>query len=42
MKRTNSMHGETRNVHKILVGKLDGRHHLGDFGISGRIVLNGS
>jgi hypothetical protein len=31
--------GEARNAHILLVGKPEGRNHLGDLGIDGRIVL---
>ena len=31
--------GEIRGVYKVLVGKPDGRYHLGDPGIDGRIIL---
>jgi hypothetical protein len=32
-------HGETRNAHKILVGKSEGRSQLGDLSIKGRMLL---
>jgi len=31
--------GERRGIYKVLVGKLDGRDHLGDPGVDGRIIL---
>jgi hypothetical protein len=33
------MHGEMRNMCKILVGKPEGRNHLEDLGVDGRIIL---
>jgi hypothetical protein len=33
-------HGEMRNTYRIFVlGNVEGRHHLGDLGIGGRIIL---
>jgi hypothetical protein len=31
--------GEKRGAYRILVGRPEGRHHLGDRGIDGRIIL---
>jgi len=31
--------GERRDVYKILVGKPEGKKHLGDPGVDGRITL---
>jgi hypothetical protein len=31
--------GERRGVYKILVGKPEGKNHLGDTGVNGRIIL---
>jgi hypothetical protein len=31
--------GEERGLCRVLVGKLDGRDHLGDQGLDGRIIL---
>jgi hypothetical protein len=31
--------GEMRNAFKILVGKPEGKNHLEDLGVDGRIVL---
>jgi len=31
--------GKTRGVYMVLVGKPEGRNHLGDPGIDGRIIL---
>jgi hypothetical protein len=31
--------GEKRGAHRILVGRPEGRNHLGDPGINGRIIL---
>jgi hypothetical protein len=31
--------GEERGVHRVLVGKPDGKSHLGDTDIDGRIIL---
>jgi hypothetical protein len=33
------VYGEMRNSYRILVGKLEGKNHLQDLGIDGRIVL---
>jgi hypothetical protein len=33
------MHGEMRNAFKIVVGKPEGKNHLEDLGIDGRIIL---
>jgi hypothetical protein len=33
------MYGEKRDVHKIIVGKPEGRNHLEDPGVDGRIIL---
>ena len=30
---------EGRGVHKVLVGKPEGKNHLGDPGVDGRIIL---
>jgi hypothetical protein len=30
---------EIRNSYKILVGKPEGKNHLGDQGVDGRIIL---
>jgi hypothetical protein len=30
---------DTRNANKVLLRKLDGRNHLDDLGIDGRIIL---
>jgi len=32
--------GERRGVYRVLVGKPEGRDHLGDPGIDGRIILS--
>jgi hypothetical protein len=34
--------GKTRNVYRILVGRLKRRSHLGGFGVDGRIIGNSS
>jgi len=34
-----SMQGETRNVYKILIGKLKARKNLGDLGVNERMTL---
>jgi hypothetical protein len=31
--------GERRGVYRVMVGELEGRDHLGDSGIDGRIIL---
>jgi hypothetical protein len=31
--------GEKRDAYRILVGRPEGRHHLGDPGVDGRIIL---
>jgi len=31
--------GEGRGVYRVLVGKLEGKSHLGDPGVEGRIIL---
>jgi hypothetical protein len=31
--------GEKRGAYRILVGRPEGRHHLGDPGVDGRIIL---
>jgi hypothetical protein len=31
--------GEKRGAYRILVGRPEGRHHLGDPGVDGRILL---
>ena len=31
--------GDKRDVYRVLVGKPDGRDHLGDPGVCGRIIL---
>ena len=31
--------GEKRGIHRVLVGKPEGKNHLGDPGIDGRIIL---
>ena len=31
--------GERRGLCKVLVGKPDGKNHLGDRGVDGRIIL---
>jgi hypothetical protein len=31
--------GEMRGVYRVLVGKSDGRDHLEDLGVDGRIIL---
>ena len=36
---TCSTYGERRGAYKVLVGKPDGRNHLEDEGIDGRIIL---
>ena len=33
------MYGERRNVYRILVAKAEGRYHLKNLGITGRIIL---
>jgi hypothetical protein len=39
MGRACSTYGEKRGAYRILVAKPEGRHHLGDPGIDGRIIL---
>jgi hypothetical protein len=39
MGRAWSMHGETRNVYKILVGISEEKDHLEDLDIDGRLLL---
>jgi hypothetical protein len=34
-----SMRGRNENAHKILVGKLNGREHLGNVGVDAWILL---
>jgi hypothetical protein len=34
-----STYGKRRGVYKVLVGKTDGKNHLEDPGIDGRIIL---
>jgi hypothetical protein len=36
---TCSIHGETRNIYRILVKHLKGRAYLGDPAMNGRILL---
>ena len=31
--------GERRGIYRVLVGKPEGRDHLGDPGVDGRIIL---
>jgi len=31
--------GEKRGVYRILVGKREGKNHLGDPGLDGRVIL---
>jgi len=31
--------GERRTVYRVLVGQSDGKDHLGDPGVDGRIIL---
>ena len=31
--------GERRGVYRVLVGKTEGKNHLGDPGVDGRIIL---
>jgi hypothetical protein len=31
--------GDRRGVYKVLVGKTEGKSHLGDLGLDGRIIL---
>jgi hypothetical protein len=31
--------GETRNAYNILVGKSEGKNHLENLGVDGRIIL---
>jgi hypothetical protein len=31
--------GERRSVYRVLVGKPEGKNHLGDPGVDGRIIL---
>jgi hypothetical protein len=31
--------GETRNAHSIFVGKPEGKNHLEDTGVDGKIIL---
>ena len=31
--------GERRDVYRVLVGKLEGKNHLGDQGVDGKIIL---
>jgi hypothetical protein len=33
------MYGESRGVYRVLVGKPEGKNHLGDPGVDGRIIL---
>jgi len=39
MGRVCSTYGERRGVYRVLVGKPEGRSHLGDQGGDGRIIL---
>ena len=39
MGRTCSTYGERRCAYRVLVGKPDGRNHLEDRGVDGRIIL---
>ena len=34
-----STYGERRGVYRVLVGKAEGKSHLGDQGVDGRIIL---
>jgi hypothetical protein len=34
--------GEGRGSYRVLVGRPEGRNHLEDPGVDGRIILNGS
>jgi hypothetical protein len=34
-----STYGEKRGAYRILVGRTEGGHHLGDPGVDGRIIL---
>jgi len=34
-----STHGETKGVYRVLVGKPEGKNHLRDTGVDGRIIL---
>jgi hypothetical protein len=34
-----STHGEMRTVYMVLVGKPEGKHHSGDLGVDGRVIL---
>jgi hypothetical protein len=34
--------GESRGVYRVVVGKPEGKNHLEDRGLDGRIILNGS
>jgi len=33
------MYGERRGVHRVVVGKPEGKNHLGDTGVDGRMIL---
>jgi len=34
-----SAYGRRRGVYRVLVGKPEGKNHLGDTGVDGRIIL---
>jgi hypothetical protein len=34
--------GEERGVHRVLVGKPEGKNHWGDSDVDGRIILRGT
>jgi hypothetical protein len=36
---TCSTHGEIRNAYEISVGKPEGKYHVEDLGVDGRIIL---
>jgi len=39
MDRACGIHREVKNAHKVLVGKPEGKRHLEDLHVDGRIVL---
>ena len=39
MGRVCSMYGEIRSLYRILMGKHEGKNHLEDQGVDGRIIL---
>jgi len=39
MGSTCSAYGEWRGVYRVLLGKREGKNHLGDQGVDGRIII---